>query len=314
MERWSSNHLDYRRLVVDQGFNVASPKDGAVFYSNEWDRKNHVSLNRQRAEAHARQQSANGKPSTTLEQTPGGAWLDNQKLRAQGLPISEPDARATWNLCSRKFAENASGSVRCFVNGSSRRSVFRTVEMKALIGNLEVTEINGIPRKALAKVYAINPDKAFALIQSGDVQMRANSSLPAEAAAAAAGGGAGTTAGAGAGGATTGAGEANGGGSGGAGGGPPAARITDNHVCPMFNGPVPHVGGPIIPPCCPTVLIGGIPAARITDMLVCVGPTDIIAKGSATVLIGGLPAARIGDPTVHGGFIVTGMPTVLIGG
>lgn len=95
--------------------------------------------------------------------------------------------------------------------------------------------------------------------------------------------------------------------------GMPAARISDMHVCPMFDGPKPHVGGPILPPGCPTVLIGGLPAARATDMATCVGPPDVIAKGSATVLIGGLPAARMGDTTAHGGTIVLGCFTVLIG-
>lgn len=95
--------------------------------------------------------------------------------------------------------------------------------------------------------------------------------------------------------------------------GKPAARITDMHTCPMVTGIVPHVGGPIISPCCPTVLIGGLPAARVGDMAVCTGPTDTIAMGSPTVQIGGQMAARIGDPTVHGGVIVVGLPTVLIG-
>lgn len=94
---------------------------------------------------------------------------------------------------------------------------------------------------------------------------------------------------------------------------PPAARITDMHVCPLVTVLVPHVGGPIIAPCEPTVLIGGLPAARITDMLTCVGPPDIIVMGSPTVLIGGLMAARIGDPTAHGGVIVLGCFTVMIG-
>jgi uncharacterized Zn-binding protein involved in type VI secretion len=94
---------------------------------------------------------------------------------------------------------------------------------------------------------------------------------------------------------------------------PPAARITDMHTCPAFNGPVPHVGGPIIPPCCVTVITGGQPQARITDKAICVGPLDMIVKGSATVLVGGLQAARIGDMTAHGGVIVTGCPTVIIG-
>ncbi|GJD74806.1 PAAR domain-containing protein [Methylobacterium goesingense] len=95
--------------------------------------------------------------------------------------------------------------------------------------------------------------------------------------------------------------------------GTPAARISDMHTCPMVTGVVPHVGGPIVVGC-PTVLIGQMPAARVGDMATCVGPVDSIVKGSATVLIGGQPAARIGDLTAHGGVIVTGMPTVLIGG
>ncbi len=94
---------------------------------------------------------------------------------------------------------------------------------------------------------------------------------------------------------------------------PPAARLGDMHVCPMVTGIVPHVGGPILPPCMPTVLIGMMPAARVGDMATCVGPPDMIAKGSMTVLIGGKPAARIGDLTVHGGTIVMGFPTVMIG-
>jgi uncharacterized Zn-binding protein involved in type VI secretion len=94
---------------------------------------------------------------------------------------------------------------------------------------------------------------------------------------------------------------------------PPAARVTDMHTCPMVTVLVPHVGGPIIPPCCPTVLTGGLPQARVTDMLICVGPPDMIVKGSAGVFVGGLPAARIGDVTAHGGVIVTGLPTVIIG-
>src|SRR5687768_15301775 len=95
---------------------------------------------------------------------------------------------------------------------------------------------------------------------------------------------------------------------------PPAARVTDMHTCPMVTPPgIPHVGGPILPPCAPTVLIGGVPAARVTDMCTCVGPPDAIAKGSPTVTISGLLAARLGDLTVHGGVITIGFPTVQIG-
>ena len=95
---------------------------------------------------------------------------------------------------------------------------------------------------------------------------------------------------------------------------PSAARLTDFHICPMVNGVVPHVGGPVSGPGASTVLIGSLPAARVGDMLVCVGPPDIIVKGSATVLLGGMPAARQGDSTAHGGTIVVGLPTVQIGG
>lgn len=86
------------------------------------------------------------------------------------------------------------------------------------------------------------------------------------------------------------------------------------HTCPMVTGTVPHVGGPVLPPGEPTVLIGGLPAARVGDMATCTGPPDSIAMGSASVLIGGMPAARMGDVTAHGGTIVAGCPTVLIGG
>ena len=86
------------------------------------------------------------------------------------------------------------------------------------------------------------------------------------------------------------------------------------HVCPMVTGTVPHVGGPILPPGTPAVLIGGMPAACVGDMCVCTGPPDSIIKGSATVLIGGKPAARMGDSTAHGGTIILGYPTVIIGG
>lgn len=94
---------------------------------------------------------------------------------------------------------------------------------------------------------------------------------------------------------------------------PAAARVGDIHTCPMVTGTVPHVGGPVLPPGCPTVLIGGMPAARVGDMLVCAGPPDVIAAGSGTVMIGGMPAARMGDSTAHGGVIVVGCPTVIIG-
>ena len=96
---------------------------------------------------------------------------------------------------------------------------------------------------------------------------------------------------------------------------PPAARVLDMHVCPMVTPgvpPVPHVGGPISMGSA-TVMIGFMPAARGTDMATCVGPPDLIAMGSFTVMIDFMPAARLGDLTVHGGTIVMGSLTVMIG-
>ena len=93
-----------------------------------------------------------------------------------------------------------------------------------------------------------------------------------------------------------------------------AARVSDMHLCPQITGTVPHVGGPVLPAGCPTVLIGGLPAARLGDLCVCTGPPDSIIKGSGTVMIGGSPAARMGDNTAHGGVIIIGCPTVNIGG
>jgi uncharacterized Zn-binding protein involved in type VI secretion len=93
---------------------------------------------------------------------------------------------------------------------------------------------------------------------------------------------------------------------------PPAARVSDMHACPMSDGPVPHVGGPILPPGAVTVLIGGLPAARVGDMATCVGPPDTILAGSVTVMISNQPAARMGDSCAHGGTIILGCPTVII--
>ncbi len=96
---------------------------------------------------------------------------------------------------------------------------------------------------------------------------------------------------------------------------PLAARVGDNHTCPLTNpNGSPHTGGPVMPPGVPTVLIGGKPAATVGSVCTCAGPPDSVLKGSATVMIGGKPAARQGDMTAHNGAIVAGCPTVTIGG
>jgi uncharacterized Zn-binding protein involved in type VI secretion len=96
----------------------------------------------------------------------------------------------------------------------------------------------------------------------------------------------------------------------------PAARVGDMHICPMVTPavpPIPHVGGPILPPGGLKILIGGMPAARMGDMALCVGPPDVIVLGAVKVLIGGQPAARMGDMCAHAGTIILGYPKVLIG-
>jgi len=98
---------------------------------------------------------------------------------------------------------------------------------------------------------------------------------------------------------------------------PPATRMTDMHSCTLSTPgtpPIPHVGGPVIGPGVPTVMIGNMPASVVGDACVCIGPPDTISKGSQSVMINNKPAARMGDKTAHGGSIVLGMPTVLIGG
>lgn len=95
----------------------------------------------------------------------------------------------------------------------------------------------------------------------------------------------------------------------------PAARVGDMHICPIMTAQVPHVGGPILPPGAPTVLIGGTPAAVVGGQCTCTAPApDTLAQGSTTVLINNRPAVRSGDLTAHGGRVTVGCPTVLIGG
>lgn len=93
-----------------------------------------------------------------------------------------------------------------------------------------------------------------------------------------------------------------------------AARANDMHICPMADGPKPHVGGPVLPGGNTSVLIGGQPAALVGDSCTCAGPSDTIIQGSSSVMIAGKPVARMGDSTAHGGKIIIGCPTVLIGG
>ncbi|WP_083232712.1 PAAR domain-containing protein [Endozoicomonas atrinae] len=98
----------------------------------------------------------------------------------------------------------------------------------------------------------------------------------------------------------------------------PAARVMDMHMCPMQTPavpPIPHVGGPVLPSTSvPTVLIGCLPVAGAGQQCVCVGPPDLIVGCSKSVLVNKRPLSRMGDSTAHGGVIVMGCPSVLVGG
>lgn len=190
-----------------------------------------------------------------------------------------------WGEASRDFVKAATGDVELLLGRDAQR-VFWGVELPAIMENPGDRKINGVPVASLGS----DPEQAYETIKPSG-QSEAKKFQPPTAATAEQRQGVATA----------------------GGGGPPAARLGDAHTCPMVTALVPHVGGPIITGCY-TVLIGGQPAARVGDTLTCVGPPDIIAKGSATVIIGGMPQARLGDMTVHGGVIVVGAPTVLIGG
>ncbi len=92
----------------------------------------------------------------------------------------------------------------------------------------------------------------------------------------------------------------------------PAAFMGSLHVCPQMTAIIPHVGGPVIGTAA-TVLVSGPPAVNINDMSVCVGPPDKVSLASFTVFAKGKPMARMGDLCGHGGAIVLGMPTIIVG-
>ncbi len=93
----------------------------------------------------------------------------------------------------------------------------------------------------------------------------------------------------------------------------PIATVGSNHVCPMSDGPKPHIGGPVLTGS-PNVFAAGTQVCRSGDQAQCISPVpDVIAGGSPTVFANGQPVARQGDMTAHGGSIVQGVPTILVG-
>lgn len=94
---------------------------------------------------------------------------------------------------------------------------------------------------------------------------------------------------------------------------PAAARVNDPHSCPLSS-PLPHVGGVITGPGAATVIIGYQPAAVFGDSCTCAsGPPNAVTGASSSVQVGRQYPARVGDATFHGGTILAGDPSVLIG-
>ncbi len=65
----------------------------------------------------------------------------------------------------------------------------------------------------------------------------------------------------------------------------PAARVGDSHVCPQRTGQTLHVGGPVMKPGVPNVLICGKPAAVVGNPVQCNGPLGAVPGNSWIISI-----------------------------
>ena len=125
----SQTAFDYYMNLVET-LDVSTAPNTATFYSGKG--------NRELAEEFARM---NGK--TTLEMTPGGAYLDNLKLfsKNSNSPLTTEEATNVWARLSARYAQSASGNTYGFVNGSWSGSIFNTVEYPELLNNSNITNI-----------------------------------------------------------------------------------------------------------------------------------------------------------------------------
>lgn len=89
--------------------------------------------------------------------------------------------------------------------------------------------------------------------------------------------------------------------------------INTNHICPMVTGITPHVGGPIVGPGNPGVLIDGVPISVLGDTCICCGSPDVVVQGYPGILVDGVPIVVQGCMTAHGGTIPMGVPGVTVG-
>lgn len=104
-------------------------KDGAVFYSGN--------ANRNLAEQWCKRQG--NEHCKTLEMTPGGNWLERQRLY-EVLPKEQ--AFRLWKNLSERFANNASGKAQSFVqSGTAENRIWKSTEEKTLRANPKITRI-----------------------------------------------------------------------------------------------------------------------------------------------------------------------------
>ncbi len=101
-----------------------------------------------------------------LEDTTGGEFLISSQLN---YPESDPlfvVARNLWDVLSSRFARAATGRIEIIAEGAFNDSVFRTVELEALLANDKITTINGLDRE----YFPSNAGDAFSLLRRWDVE------------------------------------------------------------------------------------------------------------------------------------------------
>lgn len=102
----------------------------------------------------------------SVEDTFGGKFLVASQLN---YPEHDPRAavvRELWEVLSARFVGAASGRIEIIVEGSFESSVFRKVELDAVIANRQITAVNGLDRTLLPS----NSEAAYALLRRWDVE------------------------------------------------------------------------------------------------------------------------------------------------
>lgn len=147
-------------LVQSPDFDVASPRDGAIFHSNK--------TGGNRVEAEQRCDLYPGR-YIILERTGGGRLLEREIEYGPGGDLSLSEADEIWALASGRFAREASGDVTCLVDGANRRSVFRQQDLALLLANARVTSINGVRKE---KLLQLSLEQAYDMVRQITPQPR----------------------------------------------------------------------------------------------------------------------------------------------